>query len=125
MQTKKQVAAILFLTAGSFLLLASAAGAQDPASETAVLQQRMRDRLDLVLGMNINAPTAPQGFPVETAMSSIKLDPKVQEAINARLMKIMEQTIKETFSDARMMQNFKFKLQPPVAQPLNSTQQQR
>jgi hypothetical protein len=49
----------------------------------------------------------------------------VQEAINARLMKIMEQTIKETFSDARMMQNFKFKLQPPVAQPLNSTQQQR
>jgi hypothetical protein len=75
--------------------------------------------------MNINVPTAPTGFPVEAAMQSITLDPKVEEAINARLMKIMEQTIKETFSDARMMQNFKFTLNPPVVQPMNSTQQQQ
>lgn len=125
MQTKKRGAATLFLAAGSLLLLAGFAGAQEMGSETAVLQQQMRNRLDLVLGMNINVPTNPTGFPVEAAMSSIKLDPKVQAAINARLMKIMEKTIKETFSDARMMQNFKFTLQQSVVQPLNSKQQRQ
>ncbi len=49
--------------------------------------------------------TAPQmapaagGFPVDAAISSLKIDPAVQSSINDKMMKIIEQTMKETLAN--------------------------
>ncbi len=112
---KKIIAVKLCLAAAACFLLAASANAQGPEANSAALQQQLRKSMDLVLGIN-NTLMPPSGFPVEKAMSSVKLDPAVQAAINEKLLKIMEQTIKDTLSDARLMQEMRqrFTIQPPV-----------
>ena len=111
---RKISAAKVCLAAAACLLWAAAANAQGPNAD----QEQVRRSMDLVLGLN-NTPMPPSGFPVEKAMSSVKLDPTVQANINEKLLKIMEQTIRETLSDARLMQEMRqrFSVAPSVPGP--------
>ena len=60
------------------------------------LQQQMRAQM-----MQQMAPAAPAagGFPVDGALSSLKIDPATQAAMNAKMAKIVEQTMQETLSN--------------------------
>ncbi len=102
---KKKIAA---LAGAGCLLLAAAAGAQEPAFNSA--QQQIRNSMDMVLGTP--APMQPGSYPMQAAMSDAisKIDPAVRDSINEKLMKIMQQTIQETFSDARFMQEMQQRL---------------
>ena len=117
---QKISAAKVCLAVAVCLLSAAAANAQGPTAD----QEQVRRSMDLVLGIN-NTPMPPSGFPVEKAMSSVKLDPAVQASINEKLLKIMEQTIRETLSDAKLMQEMRqrFSVTPtvPVPPPTEST----
>jgi hypothetical protein len=114
MQMKKKRIAVRLCLATVCLLLAAAAEAQEPTFNSA--QHQVRNSMDLMLGMN-PAPMQPGSYPMQGAMSDAvsKIDPTVQASINEKLMKIMQQTIKETFSDARFMQEMqqRFSIMPP------------
>jgi hypothetical protein len=114
MKLLKISAAKVCLAAAACLVSAASVNAQGPNAD----QQQVRRSMDLVLGIN-NMSMPPSGFPVEKAMSSVKLDPAVQASINEKLLKIMEQTIRETLSDARLMQEMRqrFSVPPTVPSP--------
>ena len=113
---KKRIAVLLRLTAAGCLLLATAAEAQEqkPALFNPA-QQQIRNSIDLMLNMN-PAPMQPGSYPMQGAMSDAvsKLNPAVRDSINEKLMKIMQQTIQETLSDARFMQEMqqRFSIMP-------------
>ncbi|CAK8724068.1 hypothetical protein GCAAIG_14040 [Candidatus Electronema halotolerans] len=119
---KKRIAVRLCLAAAGCLLLAAAAGAQEQEPATFnPAQQQIRNSIDLMLNMN-PAPMQPGSYPMASAMSDAvgKLDPAVQASINEKLMKIMQQTIQETLSDTRFMQEMqqRFSIMPsPAVKP--------
>jgi len=124
---KKRIAVRLYLAAAGCLLLAATAGAQEQkpaASQEPTFnpaQQQIRNSIDLMLNMN-PAPMQPGSYPMQGAMSDAvsKIDPAVQASINEKLMKIMQQTIQETFSDASFMQEMqqRFSIMPsPTSKP--------
>ena len=72
----------------------------------AVPDSMMRLQMQNVLGLDPAAaqPEPNGGLQIDSAISSIKMDPAVQSTINEKMMKIMEQTMRETFADPKMRQ---------------------
>jgi len=73
-----------------------------------MMRQNMQQQMQKVLGMNQPAPAGGQnqsgGIQIDAALAALKMDPAVQAAINQKMMKIMEQTMQETFADPKMRQ---------------------
>ncbi|CAK8719737.1 MAG: hypothetical protein CDV28_101205 [Candidatus Electronema aureum] len=85
--------------------------------DAAAMQQNLRFQLQNTLGLTAAQSQDDQkgktgGIQIDAAIASLKIDPAVQAAIHEKMLKIMQQTMQETFADPKMrqemQQNFLF-----------------
>lgn len=85
--------------------------------DSVAMQQNLRLQMQKTLGLNAAQSQDDQkgktgGIQIDAAIASLKIDPAVQAAIHEKMLKIMQQTMQETFADPKMrqemQQNFLF-----------------
>ncbi|MGX9727073.1 MAG: hypothetical protein ACTFAK_07065 [Candidatus Electronema sp. VV] len=106
MQSASPAAQMMKDTVQQPLTPAAGQAAESMAVPDTMMRQNMQQQMQKVLGMNQPAPAEEQsgGLQIDSALAALKMDPSVQATINEKMMKIMEQTMRETFADPKMRQ---------------------
>ena len=106
MQSASPAAQMMQGTVQQPLTPAAGQAAESMAVPDTIMRQNMQQQMQKVLGMNQPAPAQEQsgGLQIDSALAALKMDPSVQTTINEKMMKIMEQTMRETFADPKMRQ---------------------
>lgn len=106
MQSASPAAQMMQGTVQQPLTPAAGQAAESMAVPDTMMRQNMQQQLQKVLGMNQPSPAQEQsgGLQIDSALAALKMDPSVQATINEKMMKIMEQTMRETFADPKMRQ---------------------